>query len=325
MLTKILLLSAIGQLLALIFKFLVVVVFKSLQVEGDRNDSQMTSVIKNVGSRGKFTQYRLSDGTPQGLVIGKWFAAWITRSNEWGNPKYVAVRLYAFTHAALDKLLIDRERKSELNQLDDKIVPKLRIIRFGTSQWAHETTHSTTIIEFPWFVYTPTTEQLSCLIEIQTHIAKSRNTGSAFLLHGPPGTGKTTMSYLLAKEYRSPIMVSDLTSPRTNIYSILAKRDTFGEHKTIILIDEFDAIYEQLQRGSLVNSTEAGDRVIYNEGTLHTFIDYVITTLDCIILLTTNKGPGDFKKSFTRAGRVYPIEMKQVVSVGVENVDESED
>lgn len=118
-----------------------------------------------------------------------------------------------------------------------------------------------------------------------------------FLLHGVPGSGKTTFAKVLSS-YIGFSYTEFRFSKNAKSFDWMLSRIRFLK-KTVVLIDEFDRIIENLQKGDNI--------AIEFINTMMAFLEN--PNLDeTIIILTTNKEPRDFDQALIRPGRVDYIE-----------------
>jgi chaperone BCS1 len=100
-----------------------------------------------------------------------------------------------------------------------------------------------------------------------------------YLLHGPPGTGKTSVAYALAGELQLKLCTLSLTNPKLNDHSIadLLQRTP---PRSLILIEDIDAFF---------NAREKQDaRIEVSFSGLLNALDGVAAQEGRIIVLTTN-------------------------------------
>ena len=306
MLAKLITALAIFPTIGTILLFIIVCVFKSRTVEGYNNESNITTLVRNLKSRAKYIYSEMEDEFPEGLVLGSGFMAYVnvySRSNG-HNGWFISVRLLAFSKETITMLVVNDDSKYVSD--DDTVGNQFNILRFGTSRWAGEVSNTSDTVTLPEKFKILRVTQARCISKMETYIATSDNSGSSFLLYGIPGTGKTSIGYILANKYHYDILLSDLTSARVNIYSILSYRKKTTNKKLIIQIDEFDVVYAKLKVG-LKSSTSSGIRVIYDIATLHAFIDYISVFTDHIVILTTNQSPTYFGDAFIRKNRTKVI------------------
>ena len=72
-----------------------------------------------------------------------------------------------------------------------------------------------------------------------------------YLLHGPPGTGKTSFIQTIAGELKFNLCYLNISSPKITSDDILNRLLLSAPIRSIILIEDIDAIF--VQRGSVIS------------------------------------------------------------------------
>ena len=157
-----------------------------------------------------------------------------------------------------------------------------------------------------------------------------------YLLHGPPGTGKTSAVKIIAKEYQMKLFDLNLSVIKSNehlerIFRDIVDFSTKGE-PYIVLLEDFEntQLFKNFENNTIVQSTETDKKekkeVIVNNtinmNTLLNQIDGINEAYGQILIMTSNDADRITKyKALVRPGRIDKIiefgtcDLKQVVSM----------
>ncbi len=115
-----------------------------------------------------------------------------------------------------------------------------------------------------------------------------------YLLHGPPGTGKTSVAYALAGELRLKLCTLSLTNPKLNDHN-LAELLQRTPPRSLILLEDIDAFFTARQA--------TGTRMEVSFSGLLNALDGVGAQEGRVVVLTTNH-PAQLDAALTRPGRI---------------------
>lgn len=121
-----------------------------------------------------------------------------------------------------------------------------------------------------------------------------------YLLHGPPGTGKSTFSHSLASEFSLDIYIADLTSVDDQALRILFNR---LPRKCVILLEDVDATSTNRSGGSQTPVKNSGPKNTVSLSGLLNVIDGVASPEGRVLIMTTNH-PEKLDAALIRPGRI---------------------
>lgn len=133
-----------------------------------------------------------------GTVVGKWFIGYVNRSGE-GDKKTTTfyLMIHRNAHAELKKQ-IDTKRFNTDSDAGKKPVKVKVWHRSGNKWWSD---YKPTTVDWSHLDMRP--NQTPVIERIKELYQKSRSRSLAVYVYGHPGTGKTSIGYLLAKEFKS--------------------------------------------------------------------------------------------------------------------------
>src|SRR5699024_11074140 len=141
-----------------------------------------------------------------------------------------------------------------------------------------------------------------------TYISKGIPWRIGLMLHGPPGTGKSSLARALATHYNRPITVINIASLNDN--TLLDIMNGISQN-SIVLMEDVDCVDSTLDR----SKADSAQRVSMSGVTLSTLlnvIDGVIAPEGRILIMTTNH-IDKIDPALTRPGRVdMSVEMPYI-------------
>lgn len=142
----------------------------------------------------------------------------------------------------------------------------------------------------------------------ETYISKGIPWRIGLMLHGPPGTGKSSLARALATHYNRPITVINIASLNDN--TLLDIMNGISQN-SIVLMEDVDCVDSTLDR----SKADSAQRVSMSGVTLSTLlnvIDGVIAPEGRILIMTTNH-IDKIDPALTRPGRVdMSVEMPYI-------------
>lgn len=142
-----------------------------------------------------------------------------------------------------------------------------------------------------------------------------------YLIHGPPGSGKTMLAAAVASELRLKVYAVDLAHGALSDEALATLFDDVPS-RSIILLERVDRAFDGRQRtfGAAAASSAASTTTVSSDGAggggaltfsgLLNVLDGVLATEGCVTIFTAEKGPAALDHALMRPGRCdYTIEL----------------
>jgi len=167
------------------------------------------------------------------------------------------------------------------------------------------------LVKLPFSGFEPTSEQLSIMNEMKDIYDKSKFNICRALVYGKPGSGKSFIGKLLAKELGSKLCFDvRLDEPGNPLMSLWKTSNPVEKLPLIVQIDEFDVFIRKLHNGELKNDHKWLRRMIYDGQTYNTFLsEYLNCMPNVIYLFTMNSTPDDINALNSSYIRKHRMDM----------------
>jgi len=158
----------------------------------------------------------------------------------------------------------------------------------------------------------PCEKQLEIINNIKNVLIKNKNRG-IFIVHGKPGTGKSFMSFSLAKELNASLCRSyNPTKPHDTLLKVYFEAKPTKAKPLIIVIDEIDLIFKEFHKKRFFHSKPDYPQEVYNKESWNRLCDDLQWGFypNTIIIGTMNESPNNIKRldqSYIRDKRVNAV------------------
>lgn len=239
------------------------------------------------------------DGKGLGYSIGYWYIVSIKISTT-DFEENCKIWMIA-TENSYKNLMKDKELVIKFDSIPIDTMPLTIYERLGSYQncYYKERELNITSIE-------PRPQQQEIIERIQDHHRKYQHT--VVYLHGPPGSGKSLVGVLLAKDYSgSYCNTLKPWQPGDNFANLYSEAEPSEDKPLIVVFDEFDAALLKIHEGIAPHKhlpTQVSDKNGWNH-----LLDSIQRGMypHTILLLTSNRTPefiDELDTSYIRKGRV---------------------
>lgn len=235
----------------------------------------------------------LNGNNPDGIFAGRWFIGYA------GDSRVTLIS----SRAKFIELTGYSEEPTMLPQLG---VPSPKIPLY-TRQGSYEDTyyHRRVLVAEK---FTPRPHQAPVVAKIaDIYAAKST---AAVLLYGPPGSGKSMIAVLLAKELHGGVCTMfNPTMPGVELSYLYNRATPSAAEPLIVVIDEVDVLFEQIHTAR-VRENPTTPTAVRNKSDWNRLLDDISIGLypNIVLILTSNMTPAAIKSkydpAYIRAGRV---------------------
>jgi hypothetical protein len=279
------------------------------QLEGMESDPFIQKVLEQIREKTWLTTTRNSKNAVGDVFLKNWGYASIQDSITSHGENHMTLWILSKDNVVMNsktnktfsgnKEEINLEKEGEGNNITVwQKSGNLYWIHWNSSQWIFD------------IALTP--RQIEVVECCTTHFHERHN--GRFLLHGPSGTGKSSIAYELTKRLDGNlILLHDPTSPSDMLCNILQQVRPSNEEPVIILLDEWDVLVEKLQSKTPITFRDFLLEV-NDMAKLLSYLDKTQYVKNIIFLMTTNKPLEWFEPRILRSGRVDKIfEMNELV------------
>ena len=220
---------------------------------------------------------------------------------------YAGHNILAYVETDVIHIFTTRETFNELTEnQEDKQKDKSKILenyeRHGTYEWIY---YEVFPIDITFLI--PTTRQSEIIQEIKSKFIEN-NKKLAVFIHGPPGTGKTSLAMLIAHEIDATFCKScNPCEPGDSLENLMRNVGTSKTKPHDQLFDEFDCIINKVHNNTVVLHKNVPIPV-FDKSTFNRFMDNRQYISNLLMICTSNKTKQWIDKkydpSYIRNGRI---------------------
>lgn len=268
-------------------------------------------------------QYDQGEREPKGLLMGKWFVAWITISlttTQSGAPSKQREVLLWCTESTFRRLKDtfpnSWEDEEEDSSKKEETTSTTSWVKMLVNDFTWRGCNEFSILKrlVPKMAPERLQVQQKMVDQITSHFDSRKEENewpegnAVVLITGNPGTGKSTIATLLTQKVGG-VLCSCLrpTDAGTNLTEVLNYHESNSSGKPLVLlIDEFDRVVEPAHRGEVKPSTKHVTEVT-DKSSLNSYLDRITTIPNLYVVLTSNWSIDQFNAldpSYIRDGRV---------------------
>jgi hypothetical protein len=233
---------------------------------------------------------------PKGVIIGRKFIAYVDMYRNGINMDLeITVHTFRFFKNTFESSIINNISEIEQGEMFNNSCIELIPLLYKKDVNYNSYWEIMNVIPFRSLNDVPEKSIETCS-NIMNIIKNQNYIGGVYLLSGPPGTGKTMTTRLLAVKLHASICLDfNPTRPANKLLSLISSNPPTKNRPIIIVIEEVDKIFNKL--GHIVDhntfSTQVMDKDDWNN-----MLDFVGMADNVILIITSNITISELRKKY---------------------------
>ena len=265
----------------------------NIQLYKVRDNSEFNKIVNRISIKNSTI---ICNEKPEGFIYGKWYLGYIFSDKYSQKTLYILLNKKVYKKISETRLLSNKESK--------KIITINTYHRLGNYSYLYYNKRKLDVTGFK-----PYPNQKKIIDSSMKEYKKRYN--YVLYLHGKPGTGKSTVGYLLAKQMKGSLCDTwNPTEPSDSLDLIYNEVLPTEQNPLILVLEEFDKIIDLIQKQIPLHKNIP--IYIRNKTSWNSLLDKIQLGIYpyLFLILNSNKSPeyiNNIDRSYIRKGRINKI------------------